>query len=56
MRPKKKYFQFGLGEKLLFLSKIDKINYDIVEEERKRKVLIHEKALQKARYELDFKS
>ena len=56
MRPKKKYFQFGLGEKLLFLSKIDKINYDIVEEERKRKVLINEKALQKARYELDFKS
>ena len=49
VRPKKKYFQYGLGDKLLFLEKVDRINYDIVDEERKRKVTEHEHNLEKAR-------
>jgi hypothetical protein len=37
VKPKYQYYKFGLAEKLLFLSKVDKIDYDIIDNERRRK-------------------
>lgn len=39
MKPKQDYFKQSLGDKLLFLDKIDKIDYDILEEERKKRAI-----------------
>ena len=53
VRPKKAYYHFGLGDKLLHLQEIDKIDYDIVQEERRRKAIAAEEALIKARADLE---
>ena len=36
VKPKKDYFQQNLGDKLLFLERVDTIKYDIIYEERKK--------------------
>jgi hypothetical protein len=35
-KPKKAYFKQSLGDKLLFLERVDSIKYDIIDEERKK--------------------
>jgi len=35
-KPKKDYFKQSLGDKLLFLERVDTIEYDILDEEKKK--------------------
>eukprot|EP00347_Sterkiella_histriomuscorum_P006625 403352053 len=50
-KPKKDYFKESLGDKLLFLSKIDTIEYDILDEERKKQAILLRSKLDNARNE-----
>lgn len=45
IRPDKKYFAFSFGDKQLFFERVDKIEYDIYEEDKLRKER-HEKEQQ----------
>lgn len=51
MKPKKDYFRQNLGDKLLFLERVDSIEYDIIDEERKKRSNIENRKLEKARLE-----
>ena len=51
VKPKKDYFQQNLGDKLLFLERVDTIKYDIIDEERKKQADIVSSKLQVARLE-----
>ncbi|CDW73090.1 UNKNOWN [Stylonychia lemnae] len=50
-KPKKDYFKQSLGDKLLFLERVDTIEYDILDEERKKQALMLRQKLDKARTE-----
>jgi len=36
IRPKKPYYREGIGEKLLFLERLENVDYDVVGEYRKK--------------------
>ena len=51
VKPKKDYYKQSLGDKLLFLERVDGIHYDILDEERRKRAIIQERKLERAREE-----
>ena len=51
IKPKVDYYKMSLGDRQLYLRRVDKLTYDIAEEEELRRARKHELELEKARQE-----
>ena len=49
VKPDIKYFEQGFGDKLLYLRRVDKLKYDILEEQKLRKQRAFQLEMKKAR-------
>ena len=49
MKPQKKYYEESVGDKLLYIERVHKLKYDIVEEHKLRKQRAIDIELEKAR-------